>query len=246
MFTKFGGLTKKQLGIYILHKQGKSQGEIAEVFGIRQPTVSMTLNKVKDSIREAKTTLAYIDVLDSMDVRKMDVAATLELMKKRHEEKKIRSLSIQGTIDPLDIKGPNVVFTVGYEKRDIKNFIKLLKINKINLLIDIRANGFSRKTGFSSKVLENNLHLEGIDYLAIKELGAPKQLRNGLKEKGYTWFFKKYRDYIDGEKSEVDKLEKIVKNTRSCLMCFELNPNECHRSIVSNKLQERGFKVAHV
>jgi len=246
MIDKFGSLTQKQLESYIFHKQGKSQREIAEILGIKQPTVSQTLTKVKNSIKEAETTLAYIDVLDNVDVGKMDVVATLELMKKRHEEKKLRDLSIQGTIKPVDIKSNNVVFTVGYEKRDIENFIKLLKVNDIKLLVDIRANGFSRKAGFSSKILEKNLALEGIDYLAMEELGAPKPLRNDLKEKGYTWFFKKYGEYIDGKKSELDKLEKIVKYTHSCLMCFELNPNECHRSIVSNKLRERGFEVAHI
>ncbi len=168
------------------------------------------------------------------------------MMKERHEERKLRDLSVQGTIKPLNIKGKNVIFTSGYEKRDVEKFIWLLKANGIEILIDIRANGFSRKKGFSNKILERNLASEGIDYLAMKELGSPKKLRQEMKEKGYSWFFNEYEKYLDTEKSELDKLEKIVKHARSCLMCFELDPNECHRSIVAQKLKERGFEIAHL
>ncbi|MEE8167732.1 MAG: DUF488 family protein [Candidatus Hydrothermarchaeales archaeon] len=246
MDEKFGNLTRKQIEIYFFHKQGKRQSEIAKTLGIKQPAISNTLHKVGKSIRDAKGTLDYIDILDNMDVMEMEFVTALELMKKRHEEKKLRDLSVQGTIKPLGIKDSNVVFTVGYEKRDVENFIKLLKINNIKILVDIRANGFSRKVGFSHRVLEKNLTSEDIDYLSLKELGAPKNLREGLKKKGYPWFFNEYKKYLENEKSELDKLEKIVKYTRSCLMCFELDPNECHRSMVSNELRERGFEVAHL
>jgi uncharacterized protein (DUF488 family) len=176
----------------------------------------------------------------------MDLQATLELMHKRHEEEKRLLESIAGIAKPYETKSEKAVFTIGYEKRKIENFIKILKKNNIELIIDIRANGYSHKRDFISSVLEKNLAKAGIDYLSIKELGSPKELRNGLKEKGYSWFFKEYKKYLKKEKNELNKLEKIVKNTRSCLMCFELHAKDCHRSIVAEKLKEKGFEIAHL
>ena len=170
----------------------------------------------------------------------------LKIMKERHAKIKRIKDSIAGNVEPYKLDSTNIVFTIGYEKRNIKNFIKVLKINKIKLLVDIRANGFSHKRDFSNSIFVKNLKEAGIDYLAIRELGSPKELREGLKKYGYKWFFDKYRDYIKGKMDEIDKLEKIISKRRSCLMCFELYPEHCHRSIVSEKLQERGYEVVHL
>jgi uncharacterized protein (DUF488 family) len=67
-----------------------------------------------------------------------------------------------------------------------------------------------------------------------------------LKERGYSWFFKEYERFLNTDLGEIDKLEKIAKYSKSCLMCFELEPRECHRSIAAKKLEERGFEIAHL
>lgn len=154
--------------------------------------------------------------------------------------------SLQKTIIPYAGKNGKVVFTIGYEKRKIDDFIKILKDSDIDMLIDVRANSYSRKPGFSSGTLKKRFEEEGIDYLVMKDLGAPKKLREGLKEKGYGWFFKEYMKYLNKEGEEFDKIEKIVKRSRCCLMCFELEPRECHRSMIANKLSEKGFEIIHL
>lgn len=243
---KIGVVTKRQLEVFVLTQKGLSQNKISKKLEISQGRVSELLGKANEKIDESLQTIEFLKTLRKVDYDNMDLDSILKVMHERHEETERRGKGLQGTIVPYSGKGEKVVFTMGYEKRKIDDFLKILKGNDVDILIDVRANGHSRKPGFSNGTLKKRLEKEGIDYLAMKELGSPKELRDGLKEKGHGWFFTEYRKYLKKEVSELDKLEKIVKYSRACLMCFELEPKECHRSIVANKLEERGFEIAHL
>lgn len=244
--VKLGVLTKRQFEVFVLKQRGLTQHQIAENLKISQGRVSELLNKANKAIKDSIETINFLNTLRKVDYENMDLDGILKVMHERHEEVNRRGKSLQGTIIPYQVKEGKAVFTIGHEKRKIDDFVKILKGNNVDVLVDVRANGYSRKPGFSYVTLKKRLEKEGIDYLSMKELGAPKKLRAGRKEKGYGWFFEEYEKYLDTESSELDKLEKIVKYSSGCLMCFELEPRECHRSILANKLSARGFEVAHL
>lgn len=241
-----GKLTQRQFEVYILNQKGMTQDQISKKLHVSQPSVSQSLIQANKNINESFETVNFLNALRKIDYDNMELDNILKVMYERHDEFDRRKKSLQGTIIPYSVSSKKSVFTVGYEKRKIDDFVKILKGHKIDIIIDIRANGHSRKPGFSYLTLKKRLENEGIDYLQMKELGAPKKLRDGLKEKGYGWFFKEYEKYIETEPLELDKLEKITKYSKSCLMCFELEPRECHRSIVAKKLSDRGFEIAHL
>lgn len=243
---KIGAITKRQFEVFVLKQKELTQQQIAENLKISQGRVSELLSRANKAINESVDTVNFLNDLMKMDYENMDLDSILKVMHERHEEVTRRGKSLQGTIIPYIGKNGKVVFTIGYEKRKIDDFVKILKGNDIDILIDVRANGHSRKPGFSNGTLQKRLEKEGIDYLSMKELGSPKELRDGLKEKGHGWFFNEYMKCLNKEGGELDKLEKIVKYSMSCLMCFELEPRECHRSVLANKLGERGFEIAHL
>jgi DNA-binding CsgD family transcriptional regulator len=243
---KIGVVTERQLEVFLLTQKGLSQNQISKTLSISQGRVSEILKTAKNKINESVETVNFLNTLRKVDYDNMDMENVLKVMRERHEEATIRGQGLQGTIKPYPTKGEKLVFTIGYEKRKIDGFVKILKGNGVDILIDLRANGHSRKPGFSNGTLKKTLEKNGIDYLAMKELGSPKELREGLKEKGHGWFFTEYRKYLNNEVGEVDKLEKIAKYSRGCLMCFELEPRDCHRSIVASKLEDRGFEIAHL
>lgn len=149
------------------------------------------------------------------------------------------------TIEPISL------FTAGYEKRDIKGFVKSLQQKKINTLIDVREIPASRKPGFSKTPLSEHLEEAGIKYIHIKELGSPKFLREKLHENNdYEYFFKKYSAYIQ---TKVDVLKKLYKDVilheTCCIMCFERDHFQCHRKIVAEKIKEidgNGLMIIHI
>ncbi|GBE56719.1 hypothetical protein BMS3Bbin16_00929 [archaeon BMS3Bbin16] len=176
----------------------------------------------------------------------MELDGILQVMHKRNDEVERRENSLQGTIVPFMNNKEKIVFTIGYEKRDIDDFVRILQINNVEILVDIRANGHSRKPGFSNGTLKNRLESVGINYLHVAKLGIPKELRAHLKTKGYNWLFKEYEKRLNHDTNELKKLEKVVNRGTSCLMCFELEPRECHRSITAKKLEDNGFEIAHL
>ena len=154
-------------------------------------------------------------------------------------------ISKRYTIEPISL------LTVGYEGRDIKEFINRLLSKKVQILIDVREIPASRKSGFSKTKLSEHLEEAGIKYIHIKELGSPKILREELHENNdYGYFFTKYSAYIQTKLDVVKKLyEDTIMHETSCIMCFERDQAKCHRKIVAEKVKEidgNGLIITHI
>lgn len=127
------------------------------------------------------------------------------------------------------------VYTIGYEGRTIMSFIEALSSNGIQRIIDIRETPISRKAGFSKSLLSHYLESVGIDYIHIKGLGSPKPIRDRLHQtNNYSEFFNAYRDYIGGHFEYIQEAWELAEDKKTCLMCFEKKPQECHRSVVAD------------
>ena len=145
---------------------------------------------------------------------------------------------------------PRELFTIGYEGTDIDTFIANLKRHAIDCLLDVRELPISRKRGFSKSALAERLESEDITYVHLKELGAPKAVREELKlRRDYRVYFRKIENYLAGNKGYVDKAYAYVKKDRCCLMCFELIAATCHRKVVAKKIKEldgNGLRVRNI
>ena len=143
------------------------------------------------------------------------------------------------------------VYTVGYEEKNIDEFIQRLKEFKIRVLVDVREIPASRKKGFSKTKLNELLETVGIKYLHVKELGSPKELRKKLyTDKDYSYFFKEYGKHLE---RNIDILEQLysetIANEPSCLMCMERLPSQCHRKAVAERIKEingNGLQIKHI
>ena len=130
------------------------------------------------------------------------------------------------------------VFTIGYQGRNISEFIEILNKNMIKVLIDVRASGFSRKPYFSRGRLKEKIEQSKIEFVSLPEVGTPKELREYLKKTGdYETFFRRYSSHIERNKL-LPALEKNINGERVCMMCFEREAEKCHRSVLAEKLKE--------
>jgi uncharacterized protein (DUF488 family) len=138
------------------------------------------------------------------------------------------------------------LFTIGYEGMVVEEFIKKLKINNTELLIDVREIPASRKQGFSKLKLQGLLQENNIGYVHYKELGSPKEIRNQLKEtNNFVNFFEQYSNYLETQSDYVDKIVEHIASKSSCLFCFERDHNTCHRSIIAKHIKQK-FKDIEV
>lgn len=132
------------------------------------------------------------------------------------------------------------IATIGYEGTTIDAFIETLQRASITVLIDVREVALSRKKGFSKNQLASALAESGIEYVHLRGLGDPKEGREAARAGNMRQFQRIFARHMktDWAQEELALAAKIVKSSRSCLMCFEADPSECHRSIVAHHLSD--------
>ena len=147
---------------------------------------------------------------------------------------------------PETKKVPAILAT-GYEGEDIDEFLNKLIKNQIDTVIDIRNNPFSMKFSFTKSRLVKHLQKVGIRYVHIKELGVEKEFREKLEtSEDYSRLFLAYKEKLVENRDKVLELLKLSDNHRIALLCFEKNPQQCHRSALAEELKDKGKQVIFV
>jgi uncharacterized protein (DUF488 family) len=141
-----------------------------------------------------------------------------------------------------------MIFTIGYEGLDIERFIDLLAKQGVETVVDIRELPLSRKPGFSKRALQAELNASGREYVHLVELGCPRDVRDQYKEDG-NWknYTKGFLKHLKGQQESVAELAALATSTSCALLCYEADPNYCHRSMVADAVGElAGMRVHHI
>lgn len=139
------------------------------------------------------------------------------------------------------------VLTSGYQGESLENFVSKLVAARIDVLVDVRTFASSRKPGFSKRALEQALQSRGIDYMHMPQLGMPRHLlrqRHELSDN--TPILDAYDDLLPEWGEHLDSLMTYMHGKRSCLMCFEADEQQCHRSRLACYLQARYPEISLV
>lgn len=143
-----------------------------------------------------------------------------------------------------------VVYTIGHSTRSLEEFIKILNSFKINLVIDVRTVPHSKHNPqFNKNALSETLKTKGIKYILLSELGGLRRPRENsvnlaLKNKS----FQGYADYMQTKEFSENllKLIALARENQLVIMCAEAVPWRCHRTLLSDALSIRKFKVKHI
>jgi uncharacterized protein (DUF488 family) len=131
---------------------------------------------------------------------------------------------------------PMELFTIGYEGRTLPQFVRLLQDNGIARLVDVRERPASRKRGFSARPLFDALRKAGITYESDRALGNPAEIRELWKEGSLAEGKKRYRRMLNnGRRTRVELLLAHAKVERVCILCFEGDPDLCHRGVIAEE-----------
>ena len=132
-----------------------------------------------------------------------------------------------------------VLFTIGYEGKAVESFINQLIKHDVRLLCDVRKNPISRKLGFSKTKIQHILKTIGIQYVHIPELGIDSQKRANLESiSDYQELFQDYRISLPQRKKDLEYVYFLLSsNIRIALMCYEKEPQMCHRHVIKDYIQ---------
>ena len=140
------------------------------------------------------------------------------------------------------------IFTIGYQGREVDDFIEILKENEIDILIDVRFSAESQyKPEFSNKLLGKELRKSNIAYEHHPELGIPHVIQNPYKDGGLSFecLEQWYRWHIQNEVDFQALVEHLKDAGKTAMMCMEQYAKaqrdqkyHCHRHILANMINE--------
>lgn len=150
----------------------------------------------------------------------------------------------------MKVSDKHTVYTIGHSTRSLEEFIHMLQSFDITAVADIRHFPGSRKyPHFNKEPLAASLQKAGINYIHLENLGGRRKVHKNSKN--IRWrndSFRGYADYMETKNFEkaAAKLEAIALKQPTAYMCAEAVWWRCHRSMVSDYLKAKGWKVLHI
>ncbi|HJV65518.1 MAG TPA: DUF488 domain-containing protein [Geomonas sp.] len=143
------------------------------------------------------------------------------------------------------------IYTMGHSTHDLDSFIELLRLYRIEEVVDVRTIPRSRHNPqFNKESLSPFLRVRRIKYLHLKELGG---LRRHVKDdpRNAGWLnasFRGFADYMQtGDFREgLEILLRVARQRTTVIMCAEAVPWRCHRSLIGDALSVRGIEVIDI
>lgn len=133
------------------------------------------------------------------------------------------------------------VSTIGYENAGLDAFIATLRAHGVQTLVDVRERAQSRRRGYSKTALAGALSEAGIAYRHLRALGTPPSLRKPYKlDHDFAALRRGYLAHLATQHEALDELADLARQSHICLLCYEAEPGACHRSLITDRLQELG------
>lgn len=134
------------------------------------------------------------------------------------------------------------LFTLGYQQRSTRDFLRLVRANNIDVVVDVRETAWSHKPGFSKGRLSAALARAGVLYVHASFAGNPKWLRGAASTHAeclawYDWYLSEFTEVLDSFHALIADL--TLGGKRVCLLCFERHAEDCHRAILAARWTER-------
>lgn len=134
----------------------------------------------------------------------------------------------------------NKLATIGYETDTQGGMIARLKAADVELVVDVRAVASSRKAGFSKTLLGDSLKDQGVDYLHLRPLGTPKPGREAARAGRIDEMRQIFNAHLEEPEAvlALAQATELAKTKRVALLCYEDDPNCCHRQIVAERIRQ--------
>lgn len=137
------------------------------------------------------------------------------------------------------------LYTIGYEGEPQAAVIDRLKAGGVTVLADVRAVAASRRAGFSRTVPGLSLAEAGIEYVHLRDLGAPGAGRDAARNGRIGAMREIFAGHMAEPASRLafERLREIAKDRPTAPLCFEADHAGCHRAVLA---AEDGFEVVNL
>lgn len=146
---------------------------------------------------------------------------------------------------------PIKIFTIGFTKKNARQFFGLIQKSGIKRVLDTRLNNVSQLAGFTKKD-DLSFFLEkvaGVSYDHALKLAPTDNMLKSYKKGEITWeaYAEAYHDLI--RKRHVEEFFSAEALNGACLLCSEATPHHCHRRLAAEFFQNHlggGVEIVHL
>lgn len=128
------------------------------------------------------------------------------------------------------------IYTIGYTKKTLERFIRLLRDAGVDSVIDVRLRNTSQLAGFAKRddlafLLQEGF---GIQYEHRTELAPTPEILDTYKTGGDWMAYRAgFLALLNERQAESIGRELLARYRRPCLLCAESTPKHCHRRLVA-------------
>ena len=138
------------------------------------------------------------------------------------------------------------IYTVGFTKKNAREFFNALRTAGIRRLIDVRLNNRSQLAGFTKRDdLEFFLaEICDADYRHLPILSPTQEILDAYKKKQMTW--EQYSEAflpLLAEREVEHAVDRQLFGEPCVLLCSEPTADHCHRRLVAEYLRDRWGNV---
>ena len=142
------------------------------------------------------------------------------------------------------------VFTIGFTKKPASRFFTLLRDSGARRIVDVRLNNVSQLAGFAKR---DDLRfflreIGGLEYVHAPELAPTAEMLADYRKRRCDWatYERRFLRLMRERRVEETVAKEVVAD--GCLLCSEHPPDQCHRRLVAEYLQEHwgDIKVTHL
>jgi uncharacterized protein (DUF488 family) len=143
------------------------------------------------------------------------------------------------------------VFTLGHGAMDLDEFLLVLERSAIRLIADVRTNpAAARLPWFERHALAAELEQRGLAYRWFRDLGGwrasvgGEAVHTALRDESE----RRYAAALNTAAFEArcEEIAGLAASTTVALMCAEVDPENCHRRLLADKLFLMGVRVVHI
>jgi uncharacterized protein (DUF488 family) len=136
---------------------------------------------------------------------------------------------------------------MGFAQKNAKAFFELIRKNKIEIVVDVRLNNKSQLAGFT-KGNDLSYFLKEIcdcEYQHCIDFAPTKEILDDYKKKGATWsqYVERFIPLMEKRNAVDIFFKKFEKYENLCLLCSEPTPEQCHRRLLAELIQEKNKNI---
>jgi uncharacterized protein (DUF488 family) len=142
------------------------------------------------------------------------------------------------------------LFTIGHSTRPLPAFLALLAAHGVRQVVDVRTIPRSRRNPqFERDALRAALRKARIAYRHLPALGGLRHPARDSVNRGWrNASFRGFADYMATPEFSrgMGRLRQLAQRKPTAIMCAEAVPWRCHRSLISDALTVRKWRVLHI